>query len=155
MCASTSGVTTAIRFDQLWTATPGKPFWTIFCLWPKKRYKPLFMVIWRNISIVVWEYKSTAGELKFWRIFWKEFLRQFLRNHRIFQRIVYFWKFLRNFYIWFCDKVWCKKTVPNINCLCDFITTFWQSVISYCKILMVKALKWGILRICTWILYED
>ena len=35
----------------------------------------------------------------------KDFLRSVLRNQRFFQRFFYFWNCLRNFYIWFCDKV--------------------------------------------------
>ena len=31
----------------------------------------------------------------------------------------------------------------------------WQILISYCKFIMPKALKWGILHICTLVIYQD
>ena len=38
-----------------------------------------------------------------------------------------------------------KKFEPYINCLCEFIMTFfWQTLISYCKFLMPRPLKWSI-----------
>ena len=40
-----------------------------------------------------------------------------------------------------------SKFEPYINCLCDFIMTFWQILISYCKFLMPRPLKWSILGV--------
>ena len=44
---------------------------------------------------------------------------------------------------------------PYRMCICASFRIFWQIVISYCKFLMSKALKWNILGVCTIIVSKD
>ena len=46
------------------------------------------------------------------------------------------------------------------TCICHWLIVpllwiLWQILISYCKFILPKALKWGILHVCTMIIYQD
>ena len=60
-------------------------------------------------------------------------------------------------FFWNITSVPLKKIV---TCICHWLIVpllwiLWQILISYCKFIMPKALKWGILHICTLVIYQD
>ena len=75
-----------------------------------------------------------------------------------------------NVQIHFCFFKWnmyLSKTVLTsvplkkiVTCICHWLIVpllwiLWQILISYCKFIMPNALKWGMLHICTLVIYQD